>query len=207
MPAKRKVNKEDIIDACISIIKKEGINELNARRIAKELNCSTQPLFYIYSNMDEIKLDVINKISTIFYSFVFKNNYDRFVYKDIGENYIKFAKKEPIFFKLLFDSEKNDAVSCFINLTGPAEKIKDVIASQTGLKGKDINEFHTKMWLYANGIAVLIANDICDFSDDDIEKLLGEQYMSRILFEVKNEKIDKKVLESIEKNKLIKNLS
>ena len=45
MPAKRKIQKEDILKASISIISHEGLNALNARKIAKKLGCSTQPLF------------------------------------------------------------------------------------------------------------------------------------------------------------------
>lgn len=39
MAAIRKINREDILNASIEIIKKEGIQKLNARRIAKELGC------------------------------------------------------------------------------------------------------------------------------------------------------------------------
>ena len=66
MPAKRKIQKEDILQASISIISHEGLNALNARKIAKKLGCSTQPLFYIYENMDVLKKDVIDEIVKIF---------------------------------------------------------------------------------------------------------------------------------------------
>ena len=44
MPAIKKINKEDIINASVEIVRKEGITGLNARKIAKNLGCSTQPL-------------------------------------------------------------------------------------------------------------------------------------------------------------------
>ena len=44
MPAKRKIQKEDILKASISIISHEGLNALNARKLAKKLGYSTQPL-------------------------------------------------------------------------------------------------------------------------------------------------------------------
>ena len=50
MPASRKINKDDIIRVCLDIVRKDGINGINARRVAKELNCSTQPIFYLYKN-------------------------------------------------------------------------------------------------------------------------------------------------------------
>ena len=39
MPPLKKVQKEDILKATLEILKKEDIESLNARRIAKELNC------------------------------------------------------------------------------------------------------------------------------------------------------------------------
>ena len=104
MSAIRKIKKEDIQNACINIIKKEGMKQLNARRLAKELNCSTQPIFYVYKNMDEIKKDAIENIANIFYKEIFKQNYEKVVYKDIGKNYIMFAKNEPILFKNILGS-------------------------------------------------------------------------------------------------------
>ena len=68
MPAKRKIQKEDILKASISIISHEGLNALNARKIAKKLGCSTQPLFYIYENMDVLKKDVIDELFKIMFN-------------------------------------------------------------------------------------------------------------------------------------------
>ena len=107
MPARKKIEKEDIIDVCLNITRKEGIDALNARKIAKALGCSTQPLFYLYENMDEIKKEVLREISKIFNQALLKSNYDQPVYKDIGVNYIRFAKDEPEFFKIMFQSKMN----------------------------------------------------------------------------------------------------
>lgn len=204
MPAIRKVTKEDIINACVGIIKNEGIENLNARRVAKELNSSTQPIYYIYSNMDEMKNDALKQISNIFYERMFQTNYDRPVYKDIGKNYIKFAIEEPILFNLLFDNEINETVECFMNLTGPAEKIQETICLQTGLSKEDAKDFHLKIWLYANGIANLVANGIRKFNEDEIENLLSEQYMARLLLEIQKGNVKKEKLDMILKNKLKK---
>ena len=103
MPAKRKIQKEDILQASISIISHEGFNALNARKIAKKLGCSTQPLFYIYENMDVLKKDVIDEIVKIFDREVLKSETGQLEYKDIGINYIRFAKEEHELFKIMFN--------------------------------------------------------------------------------------------------------
>lgn len=202
MPALRKINKEDIVNASVEIIRKEGLKNLNARKVAKQLGCSTQPIFYIYSNMDEMKNDALIEISKIFDTAMLKSNYDKPAYKDIGKNYIKFAKDEPILFKLLFNSEINEEALCFIDLSGSSERIHETISNQTGLSREEAQKFHLKMWLYVNGIANLVANNTCNFTDDEIDSLLGEQYISMLLFEIQKGNIKKEILDNVLKNKL-----
>ena len=108
MPAKRKIQKEDILQASISIISHEGLNALNARKVAKKLGCSTQPLFYIYENMDVLKKDVIDEIVKIFDREVLKSETGQLEYKDIGINYIRFAKEEHELFKIMFNRKINE---------------------------------------------------------------------------------------------------
>ena len=204
MPARRKINKEDIVNVSVEVVRKEGMESLNARRIAKELGCSTQPIFYIYSGMDDIKKDVLKRIAKIFDKSMLKSNYNKPAYKDIGRNYIKFAKEEPIFFKLLFNSKINEGAIEFIQLTGSSEKIFETISNQTGMPKDKVQFFHLKMWLYVNGIANLVSNRTCDFSDDEIDNLLREQYLSMILLEIHNGNIKNEVLDNILNNNLIR---
>lgn len=202
MPAKRKINKEDIINVCVEIIRKEGMEGLNARKVAKELGCSTQPIFYIYSNLDEMKSDALERISRIFDNAMLKSNYEKPVYKDIGKNYIRFAKDEPRLFNLIFNSEANKEAQRFIDLSGSSGKVLETLSLQTGLSETEAKNFHLRMWLYVNGIANLVANNTINFTDDEIDFLLGEQYISMVLNEVKKGNIDKDKAEYFFNNRL-----
>ena len=51
MPPKVKVSKEEIINTAISLIRKSGASAVNARSIAAELGCSTQPIFSNFASM------------------------------------------------------------------------------------------------------------------------------------------------------------
>ena len=55
MPRATKFLKEDIIEAASAVVKKEGLSAINARRVAKELGCSVQPIFYQFENMEDLK--------------------------------------------------------------------------------------------------------------------------------------------------------
>lgn len=202
MPARKKIEKEDIIDVCLKITRKEGIDALNARKIAKALGCSTQPLFYLYENMDEIKKEVLKEISKVFNQALLKSNYDQPVYKDIGVNYIRFAKDEPEFFKIMFQSKMNKEMFDFIDLTGSSLQIFKTISKQTGLSLGNAKQFHLKMWLYVNGIASLVAHQTIEFSDDEIDYLLKEQYMSLLVYEEKKGNVQESIIEQTVKHSL-----
>ena len=53
MPRATKFLKEDIIEAASAVVKKEGLSAINARRVAKELGCSVQPIFYQFETHPE----------------------------------------------------------------------------------------------------------------------------------------------------------
>ena len=199
MPAKRKIQKEDILKASISIISHEGLNALNARKVAKALGCSTQPLFYLYENMDEIKKEVLQEISKLFNQALLKSNYDQPVYKDIGVNYIRFAKDEPEFFKIMFQSKMNKEMFDFIDLTGSSLQIFETISKQTGLSLENAKQFHLRMWLYVNGIASLVAHQTVEFNDEEIIDLLKDQYVSMLLYEVKKGNVKEEILVQLAK--------
>ena len=66
MPASRKINKDDIIRVCLDIVRKDGINGINARRVAKELNCSVQPIFFNFSpNITLVAISITGKFVTL----------------------------------------------------------------------------------------------------------------------------------------------
>ena len=54
MPPKAKITRDMIIKAGITIIRTEGIDSLNVRRVAALLSCSTQPVMYHFKTVKEL---------------------------------------------------------------------------------------------------------------------------------------------------------
>ena len=46
-----RITKERILKAAAEVVRKEGAEALNARRIAAEIGCSTQPVYSQFRNM------------------------------------------------------------------------------------------------------------------------------------------------------------
>jgi len=62
VPPVRKFSKEEIIVSACNIIKTEGKESLNARRLAKSLGCSVQPIFHNFTSMEDLNKEIYNHI-------------------------------------------------------------------------------------------------------------------------------------------------
>jgi len=100
MPPKIKVTKDEIINNAIEIVRKDGEQSINARTIATQLNCSTQPIFSNFATMDDLRLAVTQKADELYQSYIQREiASEQFPsYKASGMAYIRFAKEEKELF-------------------------------------------------------------------------------------------------------------
>ena len=105
MSRKATITQEEIVNAAFKITVKEGFDQITSRKLAGAAGCSTQPIFRIYDNMDELKRDVVAKAIAFFEDF-WKNSKREYEtpFLDLGLSYISFAQKETNLFKHLFVS-------------------------------------------------------------------------------------------------------
>ena len=185
MPTKIKISKQMILDTAFEIVRKGGIEKLSNRELANKLNCSIRPIYYQFENVEEMKKELYIKIEKYFYKFLMNNMVDDIPkYKQIGINYIKFAKKEKKLFQTLFMSELGLTPNAFISKEGEDYlAIAKMIKVSTNLKDEDIKDFHTKMWIFSHGIASLVANNTIKLDNKQIEQLLSYEFQALMLLE------------------------
>lgn len=185
MPTKIKISKDMILNAAFDIVRHHGIEKLSNRELANKLKCSIRPIYYQFENVEELQKELYTKIEKYFYKFLLDNmNNEIPKYKQVGINYIKFAKKEKKLFQTLFMSEVGLTPNVFVSKEGDDYKeIEKFIKISTNLKGDDIKDFHTKMWIFCHGIATLVANNTISLTDSQIEKLLSYEFQALMLLE------------------------
>lgn len=177
LPKRLKITREEIINAAFEIARKEGMEKVSNRAIAKKLNSSIRPIYYQFKNAEELHQEVYEKIDNYFYDFLLNNNSDEYSkYRQVGINYITFAKKEKKLFQAMFMSGTKFSLNDLFESGGNYNKIKDIIKTKIKIEDKKINSFHTKMWIFSHGIATLVATSAVVLSDDDIKKLLTEEF-------------------------------
>lgn len=185
MPTKIKISKEMILETAFDIVRKDGMEKLSNRELANKLNCSIRPIYYQFENVEDMQKELYKKIEKYFYKFLMDHMVEDIPkYKQIGINYIKFAKKEKKLFQTLFMSELGLAPNAFIAKAGEDyEAIEKLIKISTNLNDDDIKDFHTKMWIFCHGIATLVANNTVYLTDKQIEQLLSYQFQALMLLE------------------------
>ncbi|MGM9970260.1 MAG: TetR/AcrR family transcriptional regulator [Anaeroplasma sp.] len=177
MPPKIKITKETIINKALDILIREGEEALNARALAKELGCSTQPIFSNYKSMDEIKKYIKEKAMEIYKSFIDDGFKNPLPFKGIGLAYIDFATKYPNVFKFLFMSNTNfnyDNVK--IDDEDTTKKIAGIISNNLGIEYDKALLVYLESWIFVHGIACMICTNTVRFPADIISSLLTDYY-------------------------------
>ncbi len=106
MPPRQRFSQQTIIDAAIRVIREQGPEALNARKLAGELGCSTQPLYSLFSSMEGIEQAVITACLPIPMEYMLGAEDRESQFLSIGMGYLQFAESEPGIFRLLFTSGK-----------------------------------------------------------------------------------------------------
>ena len=185
MPTKVRITKNMILDTAFDIARSGGLEDVSNREIASRLGCSIRPIYYQFKNTDELKGELYAKIEKYFYTYLMDNMRDDIPpYKQVGINYIRFAREESHLFRILFMSETNLLPMGFVTKDeDDFRKLAKFIKFSTKLSDDDIKTFHVRMWLFAHGIASLVASNTVLFSDTQIEKLLSYEFQALMLLE------------------------
>lgn len=174
MPPKAKITRDMIIKAGITIIRTEGIDSLNVRRVAALLSCSTQPVMYHFKTVKELTYTVYeatDKLHTEYIMTPEPNTENPFL--SIGLRYIQFAQDEKYLFRFLFQSDNFQNIS-FTELIN-AEELMPIIS--TLCKCANISEIQARIvfettFICVHGIASLIANNSINYDKAHFEKIL-----------------------------------
>lgn len=185
MPTKIRISKDMILDAAFEIVRQDGMEKLSNRELAKKLKCSIRPIYYQFENVEEMQKELYIKIEQYFYEFLLDNMVEGIPqYKQIGINYIRFAKKEKQLFQTLFMNSTGLTPDAFVSKDGEDYKeIEKLIKISTNLKEEEIKDFHTKMWIFCHGIATLVASGTVKLTDSQIQNLLSYEFQALMLLE------------------------
>ncbi len=155
MPPSVRFSREAVLDAAYQLVRREGPSSLNARAVARELGGSTQPIFRLFSGMDELRSAVIERALQDWKGKLRARIQDsRFPYLTIGMSYLLFARDEPELFKLLFMRDRVSDGSCTDYNTNWGVPL---IENTVNVDVETARRLYEHNWLFCHGLAVTIA--------------------------------------------------
>lgn len=172
MPAEAKVTREQIVNGALALVRRGGEAALTAKALAAELSCSTQPIFWHFSTMEELRGAVYEAALGVFGEHLRRPQEGVSPYMAVGLNYISFASEESALFRLLFMSDfgQTDVLGAHVEM----EYILGVIEESEGLTGIAAETLYRDMWLFSHGIAAMTATGTAAFGKEEVRAMLSD---------------------------------
>ncbi len=179
MARKETITMQKILDTAFAMAREEGFSNVTARRVAAKAGCSTQPIFRVYKNMDELWEAVYQKAAGFFqdyYKLYPRRGKAPFV--NLGMAYIAFAREEKHLFELLFASGGPREKSMYELLNGAEGNVVHEISRSRAAGCADPSDLFMKMWIFIHGAACMTLTGDYDLSDAQTLELLEGSYQA-----------------------------
>lgn len=156
MARKETITGEVILQTAFEMLMQEGIEGVTARRLAARTGCSTQPIFRIYHNMEELESALFQLAVEYFWMYYEESNRDNDIpFVNLGLAYINFARENNNLFRLLFMAEKRHGKTVYEILDGETQNIQKEIERAREYGCMTPEEIFMKMWIFIHGAATL----------------------------------------------------
>ncbi len=183
MPPKPKITRDMVIAAAFEVARKTGAENINARTVAKRLNCSTQPVMYHFATIEELKKAVYDKTDEYHSQYLMHiSEIQEDVMLGIGLNYIHFAIEEPNLFRFLFQSGFVAENSILEMIDSPElVPILSAMQEEMGMNIEQTKEVFITLAMFVHGYASIIANNSLEYDEKLITTHLKRVYKGAVL--------------------------
>ncbi len=165
MPPTVRFTRDAVLHAACQLMRREGMEALNARAIAKELGGSTQPIFRLFTNMEDLHRELILYVARQFQAHAEADMAQSdSPYIQLCTTYLLYGRDEPELFKLLFmrDRVSEGQYSDQTNF----DLVFNIIKKETPLDDETALRFFERTWLFIHGLAVCIATKSIPCQDE-----------------------------------------
>lgn len=165
MPPTVRFTRDAVLHAACQLMRREGMEALNARAIAKEFGGSTQPIFRLFTNMEDLHRELILYVARQFQAHAEADMAQSdSPYIQLCTTYLLYGRDEPELFKLLFmrDRVSEGQYSDQMNF----DLVFNIIKKETPLDDETALRFFERTWLFIHGLAVCIATKYIPCQDE-----------------------------------------
>src|SRR5574344_2398966 len=173
MAPKNKFTRKEMVAAAVRVVQKRGAAALTAKSLAEELGTSTQPVFTCFGTMEALKAEVYVAAERLFDEYLTKGLKEKISFLGFGSQYIRFARKEPELYRLLFLMRPDDVGSgAFAAMRHMQELVRPSLVEIYHISAQEADRYFRDLWLVDHSLATLIVTGDCPYSDREIGQIL-----------------------------------
>ena len=173
MAPKNKFTREEMVAAAVRVVQKMGATALTAKSLAEELGTSTQPVFTCFGTMEAAKAEVYAAAERMFDEYLTAGLNETIPFFGFGTQYIRFARKEPELYRLLFLMRQEDMENgAFSAMQHMRELVRPSLMDTYHINEQDSDRYFRDLWLVVHSLATLIVTGDCPYSDQEIGQIL-----------------------------------
>ena len=176
MPSSPRIKKEDMLQAALELVSRDGYAALNIKAVARELGCSTAPISWQFGGMDGLREELIpfaeQYVEDKYYS---RNENDVAAFEQRGRGTIDLALENPNLFRFLYTGERSQILSTGFRLqtnNPDTDNMYQKMADLLGITLNQVMDFAMTMMVYTQGIGTLIASGIVKDTKENMYRML-----------------------------------
>lgn len=182
MAPRQKITKEMILEAGFELAKKNGIESVNSRNVAKELSCSTQPVFSHFPTMEELRKAVFDYACSICVNEILANKSKEDFLSLSTRWYLNLVRNEKNLYKLIYFSssfEHNSVIDTMLKFES-SDHIISKLQADHSLSEEQCRDILLRTFSLLHGFGSLIAFNDLKTSDDEIAVLIKKTVVDMV---------------------------
>jgi AcrR family transcriptional regulator len=174
VPPKQSYTRERILQAAETIMKRDGFEIVNARSLAKELGCSTQPIYSVFKKMEDLKTELYTVVVNQFMETVNAKKEEEDFLNYATRVFIMTAKNDSHLFRFIYNSHNFDGKNLHELLSEYETNrlICERLTKDYSLSEKQGQTAWWKIWFVVYGISTMLATNKLSISDAEVFSLV-----------------------------------
>ena len=176
MPRSVQITKEKILTAALDVLIREGYSAVSIKSIARELNCSTQPIAWQFGNMDNMREALTMEAVTYANKKMMPTSTDCIeAFWQIGYGYINLAFDTPNLFRFVYMGESKNYCRGGFNsiLTDKGNAVLiDKLYQYLNISKEQADMLFQRMIVYTHGMVSLVVAGVLNCTKEQVYSIV-----------------------------------
>ncbi|MHC5269058.1 TetR/AcrR family transcriptional regulator [Enterococcus sp. LJL98] len=169
MARKKTITRDQILNAAHQVISEKGFSHFTARNIATQMNCSTQPIYLEFKNMDDLKEALFDRMAEKTSENFINDTTAGDAFEEFGTQFVLFAQESHQLYQSLYLEDDQGARKM---QTAFQSVFETLLAEKTEEMKTPKEDFFLAYFIYVSGLASMVSEKILSFSEEALRIML-----------------------------------